>query len=236
MTSPPQHDPYTKLRTELLNRLPLSREQRARRIHTLHEMGDRKSSQFLRDLRSIVPDVLGYFLLTIWTSRLPAKAQATLACHPEVELDSAADSADRITETVPPQVLASIGQPTDNNELLRRIDELSRKVAALSTERKYPSSRNPHYNPRDRTSSARNRSSYNGPPSRHHAATTFCRYHRRFGPRAQNCTQPCAFHKQRNPAQPAAAAEHVCNTATGRLFISDKSTKQRFLIDMGSNL
>jgi hypothetical protein len=28
----------------------------------------------------------------------------------------------------------------------------------------------------------------------------------------------------------------VCTTATGRLFINDKSTKQRFLIDTGSDL
>jgi hypothetical protein len=42
-----------------------------------------------------------------------------------------ADCTDRITETV----LASIGQPTDNNELLRLIEKLSRRVAPLSAER-----------------------------------------------------------------------------------------------------
>jgi hypothetical protein len=31
-------------------------------------------------------------------------------------------------------------------------------------------------------------------------------------------------------------AANVCTTATGRLFITDKSTKQRFQIDTGSNL
>jgi hypothetical protein len=44
ITSPPQHDPFSKLRTELLKRLFLSREQRAHRILTLEEMGDRKPS------------------------------------------------------------------------------------------------------------------------------------------------------------------------------------------------
>jgi hypothetical protein len=57
--------------------------------------------------------------------------QATLACHPEVELDAAADCADRIIETVLPPALVSIGQPTDNNEILRLIEELSRRVAAF---------------------------------------------------------------------------------------------------------
>jgi hypothetical protein len=62
ITSFPQQDPYSKLRTELLKRLTLSREQRARRILTLEEMGDRKPSQFLKHLRGLVPD---YFLRTI---------------------------------------------------------------------------------------------------------------------------------------------------------------------------
>jgi hypothetical protein len=31
-------------------------------------------------------------------------------------------------------------------------------------------------------------------------------------------------------------AANVCTRATGRLFITDKSTKQRFLIDTGSDL
>jgi hypothetical protein len=92
--SPPQQDSYSKLRTELLKRLSLSREQRDHRILTLEEMGDRKPSQFLRHLRSLVPDLPDYFPRTIWTSRLPAKVQATLACHPGVELDAAADCAD----------------------------------------------------------------------------------------------------------------------------------------------
>jgi hypothetical protein len=114
-------------------------------------MGNRKPSQFLRHLRSLVPGLPDYFLRTIWTSRLPAKVQATLACHPEVELDAAADCAHRIIETAPPSAFASIGQPTDNNELLRRIEELSRRVAALSAER-------------DRRSSPRNRRPYNRLP------------------------------------------------------------------------
>jgi hypothetical protein len=138
MTSPPQQDPYSKLRTELLKRLPLSREQRAHQILTLEEMGNRKPSQFLRHLRSLIPDLPDYFLRTIWTSRLPTKVQATLACHPEVELVAAADFADHIIDTGPPPAFASIIQPTYINELLRCIEELSRRVADLSAERNRP--------------------------------------------------------------------------------------------------
>jgi hypothetical protein len=44
ITSPPQQDPYSKLRTQLLKRLSLSREKRAHRILTHEEIGDRKQS------------------------------------------------------------------------------------------------------------------------------------------------------------------------------------------------
>jgi hypothetical protein len=55
ITSPPERDPYTTLRTELMRRLSPSRDQRIRQFLTL-EMGDRKPSQFLRHLRSLFPD------------------------------------------------------------------------------------------------------------------------------------------------------------------------------------
>jgi hypothetical protein len=58
VTSPLQQDPYTKLKTELLNRLSSSRERRARQLLTFEEKGDHKPSQFLRYLRNLASDVL----------------------------------------------------------------------------------------------------------------------------------------------------------------------------------
>jgi hypothetical protein len=55
ITSPPERDPYTTLRTELMRRLSPSREQRIRQFLTL-EMCDRKPSQFLRHLMSLALD------------------------------------------------------------------------------------------------------------------------------------------------------------------------------------
>jgi hypothetical protein len=244
ITSPPLQDPYSKLKTELLKLLSISREQRAHWILTLEEMSDSKPSQFLMHLRSLVPDLPDYFLRTIWTSRLPAKAQATLACPSEVELDAAADCADRIIETVPPPPLPSSGQPTDNNELLRRIEELSRRVAGLSAERDRASSRDHRSSSRDRPSSSRdphssprNCSPYDRlpPPPRHDVSTT-CWYHQSFGNRVQDCSEPCTCSQQEKLAQQTSAVAHDCATATGRLFIIDKSTKQRFPIDRRSGL
>jgi hypothetical protein len=218
--SPPQQDPYTKLRTELLNRLPPSREQRVCQLLTPEPMGDRKPSQFLRHLRSLVPD---HLLRTIWTSQLPQDVQTALAAQPNVKLDTGGRCADRIAEAVSRSALASIGQPTDNAELAKRIAELSRRMEALSTERNRPCSR-------DRPSGSRDRRPYNRSPPRHSTATNSCWYHRRYGEQAYNCSPHCTYSKQ------TSAAANVCTTPTGRLFVTDRSSRQRFLIDTGSDL
>jgi hypothetical protein len=57
ITSPPHQEPYTALKTELLNRLSPTREQRARQIIMHEEMGDRKPPQFLRHLKILAPDL-----------------------------------------------------------------------------------------------------------------------------------------------------------------------------------
>jgi hypothetical protein len=68
ITSPPERDPYTTLRAELVKQLSPSTEQRIHQLLTLEEMGDRKPSRFLRQLRSLAPDLPDGFLRSIWAS------------------------------------------------------------------------------------------------------------------------------------------------------------------------
>jgi hypothetical protein len=88
ITSPPERDPYTTLRTELVRRLSPSKEHRIRLL-TLN-MGDRKPPQFLRHLRSVSPDMPDYLLRSIWSSRLPSHLRAILAGQTEGNLETAA--------------------------------------------------------------------------------------------------------------------------------------------------
>jgi hypothetical protein len=71
ITSPPEQDPYTTLKTKLVRRLSPSREQHIRKLFTLEEMGDRKPSQFLRYLRRLLLQHLVQ----------PATLQCTGHCH-----------------------------------------------------------------------------------------------------------------------------------------------------------
>jgi hypothetical protein len=134
ITSPPERDPYTTLRTELVRWLSPSREQRIRQLLTLEEMGERNPSQFLRHLRGLAPDVPEEFLYSIWSSRLPPNIQTILPGQQECILNAAARCAAGISEVATQPALASVGPHPNNTTLLQEIDDLSHQVAALSSE------------------------------------------------------------------------------------------------------
>jgi len=74
ITNPPPTGRYERIKIELIRRLSLSEEQRARQLMMHQEMGDRRPNQYLRHLRTLAgPSVPSDFLRTLWTDRLPHK-------------------------------------------------------------------------------------------------------------------------------------------------------------------
>jgi hypothetical protein len=151
-------------------------------------MGDRKPSQFLRHLKSVAPDVPDDFLRSIWSSRLPTHIQTILAGQAEGNLDAASQLADRIAEVAPIPTTASVAQAPESANLLQRIDDSSRQVTALTSG---PTRHRPH---------SRDRRRANDVPSPAHGSEDrgYCRYHQRFGDKAQRCAPPCSFRQQEN--------------------------------------
>jgi hypothetical protein len=80
--SPPERAPYTKLKTKLVRLLSPSKEHRIRKLLTLEDMGDHKPAQFLRHLRSLVPDMKDNLLRSFWSNQLPSHIRAVLAANP----------------------------------------------------------------------------------------------------------------------------------------------------------
>lgn len=91
-------------------------------------MGDCKSSQFLRHLRSLTPDVSDDFLHSIWSNRLPPNAQAILAGQPMGDLYAMAHCTDRVIKAAPQPTLMSVAPLHEGYALLNHIKELSRSA------------------------------------------------------------------------------------------------------------
>jgi len=194
--SPPEHEPYDRLKAELVRRLSTSREQRVRQLLSHEELGDRKPSQFLRHLKGLAPDVPDDFLRTIWASRLPPHVQAILAGQTEGSLDSASHLADRICEVTPLPATASITPSTPDNSagILEQIAELRREVASLRVAHTHS---RPHSRDRHRSHSRDRRGSTSDNSLQ---PQDICWYHWQFGDEARKCSQPCS-HQQRNVRQ-----------------------------------
>lgn len=188
LMNPPKEGKYIKLKEVLLSRLSTTEEQRVRQLLSEEELGDLKPSQFLRRLKSLAGSSLSdtNILRQLWLRRLPQQAQAILATQADMELDKVADLADRIVEvsTGPTSIYAAAAAPapasSQLNLMMERIEELSRQMAALTSQQRSRS--------RSRSNSRSSRSS--SPQFKH------CWYHKKFAARASKCIQPCAWNSE----------------------------------------
>lgn len=95
ITHPLAQQKYDSIKKALIQRLTDSQTQRIRQLLEHEEIGDRKSSQFLRHLSTLVETtVSGELLWTLWLGRLLSFMQAILAT--EDRLEDIAEKADRI--------------------------------------------------------------------------------------------------------------------------------------------
>ena len=78
ITSPPERDPYTLLRTELVRRLSPSPDSASGSSSQSRKL-ETKPSQFRRYLKCLAPDVSENVNRSAWTSRLPRNVQSFLA-------------------------------------------------------------------------------------------------------------------------------------------------------------
>jgi hypothetical protein len=180
ITSPPQHEPYDRLKAELVRRLSTSGQQRASQLLSHEEMGDRKPSQFLQHLRTLAPGIKDDFLRPVWTSRLPPHIQAKFTGQTEGSLDSAAQLADGFCEVTPQPTTANVSPVTPDNtaRLLDVIQELSHKFTLLEASQTHS---------RSQSRDCRRSTSKKSPISHN-----VCWYRWRFGDEARKCTPPCS--------------------------------------------
>ncbi|XP_058791030.1 uncharacterized protein LOC131664156 [Phymastichus coffea] len=199
ISNPPNETPYTYLRSKLIERLSAPEEQRVKRLISEEELGDRKPSQFLRYLHTligttIIPDNL---LRQFWLQRLPSYVQAIITtqitAQPALTLVNQFEIADKIIEVSPATSLSvraassstSVEQESSHSALICATESLSKQVAELSTR---DSCRN------------ENRSNNRGRRQRSHSrqdsgsdSLRLCWYHHKFHDKAKKCISPCSW-------------------------------------------
>ncbi|GBN63691.1 hypothetical protein AVEN_180259-1 [Araneus ventricosus] len=141
LMNPDATDPYTHLKTELINRSSESSQQEIRQLLSGEELGTRKPSELLRNMRRRaetlqVPEA---FMLELFLQRLPTSVQTILAAVTDLTLDKAAEISDRIFEVTPvPMEIHAINKNNSNSleaKLLREIEKLNARIDKLEFSR-----------------------------------------------------------------------------------------------------
>ncbi|XP_072943257.1 uncharacterized protein [Epargyreus clarus] len=181
LREPPDYD---RLKSELIKRMSVSRENKVNQLLMHEELGTRKPSQFLRHLQHLAgPKIPDDFMKTMWISRLPSAMQPIVASQPTLSLSEISELADRVHDMMRPShhvaAMASTSSSSTFDELNRKVDNLANQVSALTdivSQRSRPRERSTTRR-RDRSSSRRSDSNYRRFP--------ICWYHYKFGTQAK---------------------------------------------------
>lgn len=186
---PPANRPYEALKKRLLERYQESDELRLKKLLRDLELGDKRPSQLLHEMRNLSVNVNLDLMRSLWLQRLPPHAQAILSISSE-SLDKLAVMADKICDTIAPGVSA-IAMSTSSESSLSledKIEQLAKQISELKS-----------FGSRGRSNSrARNSSSYVSRSRSKSEKRTLCWYHDNFKEKASKCRKPCSYKEKKS--------------------------------------
>lgn len=187
--NPSATTPYSDLKKRLIQRFSESESAKLRTLMSDLELGDKKPSQLLHEMKVLAGDKFTDDALKIlWLKNLPLRMQQILSASTD-SLDGLSKIADKIAEVSGTfQSVNAVSSTTDNN----RIANLETQVAALTSSiekltSNFGRARSFHKRfYRRKQSQSRSR-------SRTRNKYELCWYHYKFGRNAKKCNQPCNF-------------------------------------------
>lgn len=191
LASPDANDPYTFLKDTLISRTSMSERERLRQLLSKEDLGDRKPSQLLRHMQSLLGDTERTFdmklLRELFTQRLPANVQQVLAAtSTDTNIDSLAQIADRVLE-VNSNTVYAVSKPLDvtsnENPFEKQIATLTELVADLALQVKELKGERSRSRSSNRNRYQKNNTSNSG----------MCFYHSKYGKKAIKCVSPCTY-------------------------------------------
>lgn len=202
--NPPVINMYETLKARLEKHFAESEEHKLKKLLREIDLGDKRPSHLLREMRELAGEKVGEDLLkTLWLQRLPPQIQAILSTS-EGTCNKLAELADKISEAVDrPSISAMAAPPRSNNadivrlevqisELTKLVSELAKSDRSRATTSAGPS------RPRQRSRSRRSHSRSARPrtASAHSSSDALCWYHFKFGVHAKNCRAPCSYNSE----------------------------------------
>ncbi|XP_058987782.1 uncharacterized protein LOC131806915 [Musca domestica] len=177
IVDPPAENMYDTLKEKLISSFSDSEEKRLKKLLTNVELGDKKPSELLSEMRSLSQGkVSNDILKQLWMQRLPSQMKAILSVS-EDSLDKLSTMADKIADSSESDVCSFSPSST-------RLEEIEKKLQTLCTQiNSFRKSRS-----RSKSSSSRNRRSNSGSKSK-----PYCWYHFKFGEKARKCLAPCNY-------------------------------------------
>lgn len=193
--NPPTTDKYQSLKERITKQFSQSETARIRNLLQEIQLGDKKPSQLLREMRDLASDRLtdDKILSQLWMQRLPIACQQILSVSAG-PLEALSVIADKIIEVSGTSTVVSEvrNNPTCSLESLQKqISALQGSVERLSRERVRKTSSGIGSNSRERK--LRSPAVAKRYP--------LCWYHFRYADKARNCNPPCSFKETPNNFQ-----------------------------------
>ena len=182
-------NPYSTLKTALIQRYTMSGSQRIEKLLDGTEMGDRRQSDFYNSLKLLAGDsaaVNPQLLLSIWTRRLPPLVQLTIQGKTDLSTEALLASADAAFEVCKRQSMSlfEVTGPKTVNERDSNFQKLEKRLIEV-IEKKFTQLEAGGSRSRSRNrSSSRKRKESNDDGE--------CYYHKRFGDKARKYRKPCS--------------------------------------------
>lgn len=123
--TPPQANMYETLKQRLIQQFADSEQKRLKKLLQDIDLGDRKPSELLREMRELAGNnVIGEGLKSIWMQRLPDQMKIILSAN-EGNIEQLAKMADKISEVA---TLSYVSEASSSGPSTRRNDDRTAKL------------------------------------------------------------------------------------------------------------
>ncbi|XP_044741857.1 uncharacterized protein LOC123302832 [Chrysoperla carnea] len=130
ITNPPTENQFTQLKDKLISRFSDSEERKIEILLNELELGDKKPSTLLREMKNLASDqITGDFLRGMFLQRLPSNVRSILATSTE-ELDKLASMADKILDISTPNNCSITSVNQSNRVKFTQLRKKRRKLTA----------------------------------------------------------------------------------------------------------